>query len=225
MKLLLIEDNAALAERIKDHLMSHRYLVDAVDNGEDALTRLKHVNYGTIILDLGLPGIPGEVVCKKIREQGIDSPILVLTGMDALRTKVKLLDMGADDYLTKPFDSDELRARIAALIRRQPLPHRKPLITFHDLIINIDERKVSRNNINIHLRKKEFDILEYLVENHGRVLTREMIVNHAWDTDKGDYTSSVDVHIKHLRDKIDRPFDTRYIKTAYGLGYKVDIPK
>lgn len=225
MKLLLIEDNTALAERIKQQLTSNRYVVDVVSSGEDGLERVKKVHYSTIILDLGLPDMSGESVCKKIRQAGIESPILILTGTGTMNVKVKLLDIGADDYLTKPFDSDELRARVAALVRRQPLPHRKPLITYHDLIINTEERKVYRGGKPIQLRRKEFDILEYLVSNNGRVMTREMIVNHVWDTSKGDYNSSVDVHIKHLRDKVDRPFDIGYIKTAYGLGYKVDVPK
>ncbi len=225
MKLLLIEDNTALAERIKHQLNSSRYVVDVVNSGEDALEYVKKVSYATIILDLGLPDIPGEVICQRLRAAGIESPILILTGTGAMNTKVKLLDTGADDYLTKPFDSDELRARVAALVRRQPLPHRKPLITYHDLTINTEERRVSRGPTSIELRRKEFDILVYLVTNNGRVLTREMIVNHVWDTSKGDYNSSVDVHIKHLRDKVDRPFHTPYIKTAYGLGYKVDVLK
>ncbi|MBI3889361.1 response regulator transcription factor [Candidatus Saccharibacteria bacterium] len=224
MKLLLIEDNTALAERIKQHLVSSRYLVDIVSSGEDGLEYVKKVTYSTIILDLGLPGIPGEAVCKKLRDAGVESPILILTGTGETNIKVKLLDTGADDYLTKPFDSGELRARVAALVRRQPLPHRKPLIRYNDIVIDTEERKVYRNETPIQLRRKEFDILEYLIANHGRVLTREMIVNHVWDTSKGDYNSSVDVHIKHLRDKIDRPFAVRYIKTAYGLGYKVDVP-
>jgi DNA-binding response OmpR family regulator len=142
-----------------------------------------------------------------------------------MEIKVKLLDIGADDYLTKPFDSDELRARVAALVRRQPLPHRKSVITYYDISIDTDQRKVLRKGKAIDLRRKEFDILEYLIANNGRVLTRDMIVNHVWDTSKSDYNSSVDVHIKHLRDKIDRPFKTHHIKTAYGLGYKVDAIK
>ena len=225
MKLLLIEDNAALAERIKRHLTMSRYIVDVVNSGEEGLEHIKKVAYSTIILDLGLPDMPGEVVCRRIREAGFEAPILILTGTGAMNIKVKLLDTGADDYLTKPFDSDELRARVAALVRRQPLPHRKPVITYYDLVINTEERKVFRKDKLIELRRKEFDILEYLISNNGRVLTREMIVNHVWDTSKGSYNSSVDVHIKHLRDKVDRPFRTSYIKTAYGLGYKVDILK
>ena len=224
MKILLVEDNIALADRIKHQLAGKRYIVDVVKTGEEALEHVRHVNYATIVLDLGLPGMTGDVVCQKMREMGIVSPILILTGTDTVNSKVKLLDIGADDYLTKPFNSDELRARIGVLLRRQPTPPKKPEIVYHDLVISTDERKVFRAGMPIPLRRKEFDILEYLVSNHGRVLTREMIVNHAWDANTSEWNSSVDVHIKHLRDKIDRPFKTHYIKTAYGLGYKVDAP-
>lgn len=224
MKLLLVEDTPTLADRIKHQLTERRYIVDIAHSGEEAIERTKHVTYAAIILDLGLPDMSGEMVCKKIREAGVQSPILILTGTDSMNMKVKLLDIGADDYLTKPFDSDELRARVAALVRRQPLPHTTDELRYHDLIIRSEERTVYRNGVPIPLRRKEFDILEYLVRNSGRVLTRQMIVSHAWDSNKNDWNSSVDVHIKHLRDKIDRPFKTHYIKTAYGLGYKVDAP-
>lgn len=224
MKLLLVEDSKALADRIKHQLVDQRYIVDVVNSGEDALERAKQVTYAGIILDLGLPNMGGEAVCHRLREEKVQAPIMILTGTDTMNTKVKLLDLGADDYLTKPFDSDELRARVAALVRRQPLPHRAPELRYHDLVIHSEDRTVYRGKVPIPLRRKEFDILEYLVRNSGRVLTREMIVNHAWDSSKGDWNSSVDVHIKHLRDKIDRPFKTHYIKTAYGLGYKVDVP-
>lgn len=225
MKILLIEDIVPLADRIKSQLLSCYYIVDTVHTGEDAFDCLKHITYSVVILDLGLPDMPGELVCQKIRKFGIKTPILILTGTSTMNMKVKLLDSGADDYLTKPFDRDELRARIAALTRRQSLPHYEPIIKYGDLTINSSERKVVRKGKRIDLRRKEFDILEYLILNKGRVLTREMIVNHVWDANSGPYYSSVDVHIKHLRDKIDKPYNSNYIKTAYGLGYKVDISK
>ena len=225
MKILLIEDNAPLADRIKQQLVNQRLLVDAVSTGEEALECVKKISYSAIILDLGLPRMSGDAVCKKIRSDGNKTPILILTGTDIMKVRVQLLDTGADDYLTKPFDSDELRARVAALVRRQPLPHREPVIRYGDIIIDTEQRSVHRNGVPILLRRKEFDILEYLVNNSGRILTREMITNHVWDVSKGKWNITVDVHIKHLRDKLDRPFDSQYIKTAYGLGYKVEAPK
>lgn len=221
MKLLLIEDNQRLAERISYHLRKS-YIVDTVENGEDALEKLKDIEYGVILLDLGLPGMSGLEVCKNMRLMKFNNPILVLTGNSEIADRVKLLNAGADDYVTKPFNTDELRARIAAVGRRQTRNHIRSIIEYRDLIMDIDHHKVSRSGIEINLRRKEFDILEYLMINKGRIMTRAMIMDHVWSSHSNSWISTVDVHIKHLRDKVDRPFDHAYIKTAYGLGYKVD---
>ena len=200
------------------------YLVDWVTKGNDALAKLAEIEYTVIILDLGLPDMSGFEVCKQLRALGVHTPVLILTGEDDMPTRVKLLESGADDYMTKPFDANELRARLRALARRQSTKLHRSIIVYKDLKIDTDQRKVYRAGMHIPLRRKEFDILEYLVSNKGRVLTREMIINHAWDSSKISWNSTVDVHIKHLRDKIDRPFASPLIKTAYGLGYRVDIP-
>ncbi len=226
MKLLLVEDNLPLAERIKKQLCDQHYLVDVVNNGEDAVTHTRTVQYSGIILDLGLPKMSGVDVCRTLREADVRSPILILTGESDTSKCVELLDIGADDYLTKPFNKDELRARVAALVRRQPQQHHKPTIKFGDIEINIEQRKVYRAGTYISLRRKEFDILEYMVRNCDRILTRDMIMNNAWETTpKSKWYSTVDVHIKHLRDKIDRPYKQHIIHTAYGLGYKIELPK
>lgn len=224
MKLLIIEDSQRLAERIRDSL-SKQYVVDVVHTGEEGLRRALQIQYSVIILDLGLPDISGDVVCRRMREDNVDTPILILTGHDDMKLRVQLLEMGADDYLTKPFDTAELRARIAALARRQARSYVESIIHLHDLTIDTKQRTVERAGVPIDLRRKEFDILEYLVNNRGRVLTREMILNHAWDAGKNGWNSTVDVHIKHLRDKVDRPFSFPLIKTAYGVGYRVDAPE
>lgn len=221
MKLLLIEDNQRLAERISYHLRKS-YIVDTVENGEDALEKLKDIEYGVILLDLGLPGMSGLEVCKNMRLMKFNNPILVLTGNSEIADRVKLLNAGADDYVTKPFNTDELRARIAAVGRRQTRNHIRSIIEYRDLMMDIDHHKVSRSGVEINLRRKEFDILEYLMINKGRIMTRAMIMDHVWSSRSNSWISTVDVHIKHLRDKVDRPFDHAYIKTAYGLGYKVD---
>lgn len=221
MKLLLIEDNQRLAERISYHLRKS-YIVDTVENGEDALEKLKDIEYGVILLDLGLPGMSGLEVCKNMRLMKFNNPILVLTGNSEIADRVKLLNAGADDYVTKPFNTDELRARIAAVGRRQTRNHIRSIIEYRDLMMDIDHHKVSRSGVEINLRRKEFDILEYLMINKGRIMTRAMIMDHVWSSHSNSWISTVDVHIKHLRDKVDRPFDHAYIKTAYGLGYKVD---
>lgn len=224
MKLLLVEDNERLIERIKRQL-GKQYVIDAVSNGAEALEKITTINYAVIMLDLGLPDTSGAEVCRQARAHGILTPILILTGADSIASRVELLNLGADDYVAKPFHIEELRARILALTRRQPLRKKKAAIRYQDLIINPEERTVIRAGTPIQLRRKEFDILEYLISNNGRVLTREMIINHAWDSQRTSWNSTVDVHIKHLRDKIDRPFKSSIIKTAYGLGYKVELPE
>lgn len=221
MKLLLVEDNQRLAERISYHLRKS-YVVDVVESGEDALERVLSIEYGVILLDLGLPGMSGLEVCKNMRLLKINNPILVLTGNSEMTDRISLLNAGADDYVTKPFHTDELRARIAAVGRRQNRSHIRSIIEYRDITMDIDQHKVTRFGIDVKLRRKEFDILEYLIINKGRIMTREMIMDHVWSAHTNSWTSTVDVHIKHLRDKIDRPFEQAYIKTAYGLGYKID---
>lgn len=221
MKLLLIEDNSRLSERISYHLRKH-YIIDIVENGEDALEKAASIQYGVILLDLGLPGMSGLDVCKRMRQLKVTSPILVLTGNSDMTDRINLLDAGADDYVTKPFNTDELRARIDAVGRRQIRSHIRSIIEYRDLKMDIDRHIVSRNGVDIKLRRKEFEILEYLLTNKGRIMTRDMIMDHVWSSHTNSWTSTVDVHIKHLIDKIDRPFEKAYIKTAYGLGYKVD---
>lgn len=221
MKLLLVEDNQRLAERIVYHLRKH-YIVDTAETGEDALEKIQKIEYGVILLDLGLPGMSGLEVCKNMRLLNFDNPILVLTGNGDMTDRITLLDAGADDYVTKPFNTDELRARISAVGRRQTRNHIRSIIKYREIKMDIDQHKVSRSGIDIKLRRKEFDILEYLITNKGRIMTRDMIMSHVWSSRSNSWTSTVDVHIKHLRDKIDKPFDQKYIKTAYGLGYKMD---
>lgn len=221
MKLLLIEDNQRLAERICYHLRQS-YVIDVVESGEEALEKIQSIEYGVILLDLSLPGMSGFEVCKNMRRLGFNNPILVLTGNGDMNERISLLNAGADDYVTKPFNTDELKARIAAVGRRQTRSPIRALIEYRDLVIDVEKHKVSRSGVDIHLRRKEFDILEYLVANKGRIMTRNMIMNNVWSSQSNSWTSTVDVHIKHLRDKIDKPFDQPYIKTAYGLGYKID---
>ena len=221
MKLLLVEDNPRLAERITYHLRKS-YVIDVVESGEDALEKIQAIKYGVILLDLGLPGMSGLEVCKNIRRLNFNNPILVLTGNGDMTDRIELLNAGADDYVTKPFNTDELKARIAAVGRRQTRSQVRALIEYRDLTMDIDQHKVSRSGIEIKLRRKEFDILEYLITNKGRIMTRDMIMDHVWSSHTNSWTSTVDVHIKHLRDKVDKPFDHPYIKTAYRLGYKID---
>lgn len=223
MKILVVEDNKRLAERIH-YKLAKDFAVDIVDNGEDALERCLTIAYSLVILDLNLPRMSGIDVCYELRRRHNTVPILVLSGLSAVSTKVELLDYGADDYLTKPFDAGELKARILALIRRKANHTFRSVLTYHDLKVNLEKRLVTRQDQPITLRRKEFDILVYLLENRGRVLTRQMIMDHVWATTSSSWLSTIDVHIKHLRDKIDKPFHTSTIKTAYGVGYRIDDP-
>lgn len=223
MKVLVIEDNPRLAERIKSLLQKH-YLVEHASSGDEAITLATSNQIDVILLDLGLPDMTGYEVCQKIRELGISAPVMVLTGVDTMQSKVDLLNVGADDYMTKPFEANELIARINALERRRTRTAPESNLFVHDLILNPASRTVTRSGIDINLRRKEFDILEYLVRNQGRVLSRQMIINNAWTSTSSSWTGSVDVHIKQLRDKVDKPFDVHLIKTTYGVGYSVEVP-
>lgn len=221
MKLLLIEDNRPLAESIKKYL-SKTFIVVACRDGEQGLQTALSGTFDVIVLDLGLPSKNGYEICKSIRMSGVHTPILILTGNDDVPTRVALLNIGADDYVAKPFHMVELRARLSALLRRATEDYHAGQLTVSDLTLDSERRRVERSGVRIPLRRKEFDILECLVRNRGRPVTRSMILDYAWDGTKESWNNTVDVHIKHLRDKIDRPFKSRLIRTAYGIGYVID---
>ena len=221
MKILLIEDNERLAERIV-HKLHDEYTVDHFSHGEHALETLLRITYDVILLDLGLPDIPGIEVCKAIRKNRIDTPVLILTSSSAIKNRVELLDNGADDFMPKPFDAQELKARIRSLRRRGTKPLSSQKIVYKDLVIDVDQHRVERDGVEVMLRRKEFLILTYLIKNSGRILTRRMIIDHVWEVSSNSWLSTVDVHIKHLRDKVDKPFEEKYNKTANDLGYKVE---
>ncbi|HXR50277.1 MAG TPA: response regulator transcription factor [Verrucomicrobiae bacterium] len=219
IKLLIVEDNESLVSRLQNY-MNRQFALDVVHTAADAIKQIGSRDYDIIVLDLGLPDDSGEAVCRVARDKGITTPILILTGENAVDSKVRLLETGADDYLTKPFKLQELQARLGALLRRtKGAPY---ILVLGDLTIDLEGRRVKRGNKEIMLRRKEFDILQYLALNRGRIITRPMIMEHVWDEDKENWNNIVDVHIKHLRDKVDRPFKTPLIKTAHGLGYMLD---
>jgi two-component system copper resistance phosphate regulon response regulator CusR len=221
MKILLIEDSRSLADGLKKQL-GKSFVVDCARTGEEGLEKALTGGQDIIILDLSLPDKNGYDICRAIRLAQINTPILILTGASDITSRVTMLNAGADDYLTKPFSVAELRARLGALLRRPPTVFTTEVFKVQDLMVDPDRRRVERGGVAIALRRKEFDILEYLVRNRGRPVTRSMILDHAWDGTKDAWNNTVDVHIKHLRDKIDRPFETPLIKTAYGIGYMID---
>ncbi len=221
MKLLCIEDNTALTASLKGYLAKN-WQIEAVHTGEEGLERAKMGNFDVIILDLTLPDLSGRTVCQQIRSADIDTPILVLTGSFETETKVALFKLGADDYLTKPFSVSELHVRLMALLRRGHAISKSPhLLKVGSLTLDPMTRNVERAGKKIHLRRKEFNILEYLMRNQGRVVTRPMIMDSAWEIDTDSWNNTVDVHIKYLRDKVDRPYKTKLIRTAYGVGYAI----
>lgn len=221
MKLLVVDNNVALGWRLQNHL-DDQFEVLVVRTGAEGQRHAESKHFDAIILDLLLPDMSGEETCLALRQNGVMTPILILTATTAMDSKVRLLEIGADDYLTKPFDLGELRARIHALVRR-PQTESTALLTVGDLTIDLGNRVVTRSDVCITLRRKEFDILEYLARNRGTIVTQAMIRDHIWDGAEGDaWSNTVRVHIKNLRDKIDRPFATPLIKTAPGVGYMLE---
>jgi len=222
MKILLIEDDKQMAATIKGAMKKH-YAVDIAYTGEDGEYQAQVNDYDLIILDLILPDINGITVCKRIRENGIKTPVLILTGKSEIKDKVKALNSGADDYLIKPFSFGELLARTRALLRRSPDTLVPNKLSVGNLTLDVVANRVKCKGKEIPLRRKCFKLLEYLMRNKGMVVSRSMILEHVWESSVDPITNTVDVHIKSLRDKIDKPFGTDLIKTVHGLGYKMEV--
>jgi two-component system copper resistance phosphate regulon response regulator CusR len=216
----VVEDEKRIADFLSRGLESGGYAVEVAGDGATALDMLHATEYDLIILDLGLPDMDGMAVLKKIRTRKTSPPVLILSARDAVDDRVKGLETGADDYLVKPFAYVELLARVRVLLRRgQPTPER---LQVGDLSLDCIRRKVTRAGENIELAPKEFSILEYLMRNRGRPLSRTMIVEHVWDMDYDGLTNIVDVYIRHLRSKIDEKWPDKMIQTVRGIGYMLD---
>lgn len=223
MRVLIIEDNPIIAKSLREHLKQH-YAVDICNKGRDGLSKAEAISYDTILLDLRLPDISGEEICRRLRKKNVKTPIIVISGRSETETRVGLLNMGADDYLTKPFNLHELRARINVAMRNLSKDRPAGAIVFGSLKLDPAARTVKRGDKIISLRRKEFDLLEYLMRNNGRTLTRRMIMEHIWDANENLWANVVDVHIKYLRDKIDRPYKSNFIQTVHGMGYRFTPP-
>jgi DNA-binding response OmpR family regulator len=221
MKILLIEDDDLMAQTLQETL-SGDFVAEVASSALEGEDLINANSYDLIVLDLNLPDLNGIKLCQKIRQEGIVTPILILTGENELQTKVEALDAGADDYLTKPFRIEELKARVRALLRRPSQGFTSNMLHIDDLVLDLDKKVVQRGHAIIHLRRKEFDLLEYLLRNAGKVLTRNMILEHVWDSSYDSLGNTVDVHVKYLRDHIDRMFHKKLIKTVHGLGYKIE---
>jgi len=220
MRVLIVEDHLKMAGLIRRGLRKEGMAADVAGNGEDALGRAQATEYDAIILDLMLPGIDGFEVCRRLREAGVWTPILMLTARDSVRDRVAGLDGGADDYLTKPFSYAELLARLRALVRRGPI-ERPAELRIGDLRLDPARRQVWRGEAEIGLSPKEFSILETFMRRPGEVLSRFQLLEHAWDYDYENRSNIVDSYIRLLRRKIDRPFGVQTIETVRGVGYRL----
>jgi DNA-binding response OmpR family regulator len=222
MRVLLVEDEARIAGFIRRGLTENGYSVDVAADGEEALQWAKVASFDVIVLDVMLPLIDGLEVCRRLRAAGDTTPVLMLTARDSVEDRVKGLDSGADDYLVKPFAFAELLARLRALTRRQPrlLDNR---LRAGGLVLDSAARSVLRDGCPVDLTVKEFALLEYLMRNPNRVITRTMIAEHIWNYDFDNATNVIDVHVKNLRRKIDGDAPS-LIQTVRGAGYKLSPP-
>jgi heavy metal response regulator len=224
MRLLLVEDQAKVARFIQRGLEEEHYAVDVTPSGEDALALVEVTPYDLVILDLMLPDIDGMEVCRGMRRAGRSVPVLMLTARDTLEDKVSGLDVGADDYLTKPFAFPEFLARVRALLRRQENV-KTTTIEAGDLILDTATHQVTRAGQTIDLASKEYAVLEYLMRRAGQVVTRTMILEAVWDYDFDPGSNVVDVYIRYLRRKIDDPYYEKLLETIRGTGYRLRVPR
>ncbi len=218
MRILVIEDEAKVASFIRRALEEESYAVDLCADGPSGLEAAKSATYDAIILDVLLPGLSGLEVLKALRQDKVRTPVLILTARGETDQKVKGLDTGADDYLTKPFAIEELLARVRALLRRGT-GEASGLLQVDDLVLNPATREVTRGGHKIDLTAKEYALLEYMMRNAGRVLTRPMIAEHVWNLDFDTFTNVIDVYVNYLRNKIDRGYERKLIHTVRGSGY------
>jgi len=220
VKILVVEDDRTLSQHVRRGLEENQYQVDTVADGREALMTASRGRYDVIVLDLRLPGISGQEVLRTLRDRGVETPVLVLTAQDAVESKVEALRAGADDYVTKPFAFEELLARVEALSRR-PKAVASPVLKVSDLELDTGSRQVRRGGAEIEVTPKEYAVLEYLMRHTGRVRSRTLITEYAWDYHFDPGTNIVDVVINRLRKKIDTSRRKKLIHTVRGVGYVI----
>jgi two-component system OmpR family response regulator len=220
MRILVVEDEVKMARLIRRGLREEGLSVDIADRGEDALWMAGSTDYDAIVLDVMLPGIDGFETCRRLRGDGVWAPVLMLTARGAVEDRVAGLDDGADDYLTKPFSFAELLARLRALARRGPV-ERPTILECAGLRLDPATRQVWRDETEIALSAKEFALLEAFMRRPGQVLSRYQLLEHAWDYDYENRSNVVDVYVRYLREKVDRPFGADSIETVRGAGYRL----
>jgi DNA-binding response OmpR family regulator len=220
-KILLVEDEQKIADTLKLGLSENGYLVDVAYDGNIGLKLYEQNSYNLVILDLNLPGINGYDLCKRIRVNNGSIPIVMLTALSSLDNKIEGYDAGADDYIIKPFEFKEMLMKIRVLLKRTMNQHLPvgTLLSAADLQMNVDSKEVKRGGKSINLTAKEFQLLEYLLRNKNRVVSRADIAISVWDIDFDTNTNVIDVYINYLRNKVDKPFDEKLIQTQVGMGY------
>jgi two-component system OmpR family response regulator len=220
MRVLVVEDEVKMAGLIRRGLREEGLVADVAAKGEDALWMAGATEYDALVLDVMLPGIDGFEICRRLRAEGVWTPVLMLTARDSVEDRVAGLDGGADDYLPKPFSFAELLARLRALVRRGPV-ERPAVLEVGDLRLDPARRQVRRGTVEIDLSPKEFALLETLMRRPGEALSRFQLLEHAWDYEYENRSNVIDVYVRYLRQKIDRPFGTRTIETVRGIGYRL----
>jgi two-component system OmpR family response regulator len=223
MRVLVVEDEVKLASLVRKALREQGMLADVAIKGEDALWMAGATPYDVVVLDINLPGIDGFETCHRLRVDGVHAPILMLTARDGVDDRITGLDTGADDYMVKPFDFNELFARIRALARRGPV-ERGPILTVGELSLNLATHTVTRGDVEIPLSTKELQLLEVFLRRPGQVLSRYDLLEGAWEMDYENRSNIVDVYVRYLREKIDRPFGVETIETVRGAGYRLRPP-
>jgi len=220
MRVLIVEDEVKLASMIRRGLREDGMAADVAVKGEDALWMAGSTDYDAIVLDVMLPGLGGFEVCRRLRADGVWAPVLMLTARDAIEDRVEGLDTGADDYMVKPFSFAELAARLRALARRGPV-ERPTVLALGDLHLDPASRRVWRDGRDIGLSAREFSLLETFMRRPGQVLDRYQLLEHAWDNEYENRSNVVDVYVRYLREKVDRPFGVESIETVRGAGYRI----
>jgi two-component system OmpR family response regulator len=220
MRILIVEDEAKMAALLRRGLREEGLAAEVARTGDEAVWRARATEYDAIVLDVMLPGADGFEVCRRLREAGTWSPVLMLTARDAVGDRVTGLDAGADDYLTKPFSFAELLARLRALVRRPPA-ERPAVVEVGDLRLDPAVRRVWRGETEVKLSAKEFSLLETFMRRPGEVLSRYQLLEHCWDYDYENRSNVVDVYVRSLRNKVDRPFGRASLETVRGVGYRL----
>ena len=225
MRIIVIEDDAKIGQFVSRGLREAGFAVDHVDSAEEAMTRFESGEYDAAVVDVMLPGMDGLSMIEKLRTTGVATPMLVLSAKRSVDDRVQGFTSGGDDYLTKPFSFSELLVRVQSLIRRSSQAAAPTRLEVGDLSVDLLSRTVTRGEVQIELQPREFSLLEYLMRNPERVLSKTMIMEHVWDYDFDPQTNVVDVLVSRLRSKVDKDFETKLIQTVRGVGYVLKAPR